>query len=164
MQNRPPTAPQYWSISALPPKSLTTAHPSGGVSLSPNPTERIRSGENPSHDGSSYELQIVSPGRQNADAGLEYGEVWPISQTNAFGVSCTMPQFSELPSSFVSNTGTIGPDGAVQDDGAALVRRLVGDVDVPAVTGCAEVEVQVDRVAGVHHHRRVLRAGRRASR
>src|SRR5690348_9674797 len=111
MQNGPPTEPQYCSISALPPKSLTTAQPSGGVSVSPNPTERIFNGQKPSHDDSLYESQIGLPGRQNCDAGLLNGDVWPISHTNAFGVSLTMPQFSELPSSFVSNTGTIGPSG-----------------------------------------------------
>jgi hypothetical protein len=36
-------------ISAFPPKSLTTAQPSGGVLLSPKLADRILRGEKPSH-------------------------------------------------------------------------------------------------------------------
>jgi hypothetical protein len=37
------------------------------------------------------------------------GEVWPISQTNAIGASCTKPQPSEFPILLRLNGGIIGP-------------------------------------------------------
>ena len=51
----------------------------------------------PAQAGASYEWQTVSPGTQNALPGCVNGDVWPISQTNAFGASWTRPQPSELP-------------------------------------------------------------------
>ena len=73
-----------------------------------------------------YESQIGSPGGQNCDFGAENGDVWPISQTNAFGVSLTIPHFSELlrsvPIVCVEYVGRSGP--------LALFRTIVPESPV----------------------------------
>ena len=72
-------------------------------------TPLIWIGEVPAHEGALYDWQIGLPGRQNAEAGLVYGEVWPISQTNEFGASCTLPHASELPIFCWLYAGISGP-------------------------------------------------------
>src|SRR5215813_10137345 len=101
MQNGPPYTGQVWFTSALPPKSLTTAQPSGAVFF-PNVTDTIWIGDVPAQAGWLYDSHSGSPGRQNCDRGLVKGEVWPISQTNAFGASFTSPQPCELPTAWTS--------------------------------------------------------------
>src|SRR5215470_3654277 len=115
MQNGPPYAEQSVgptnelpSTSALPPVSETAAH-SLAVDPSAKVTDLICSGLNPSQCAWSKESQKVWPGMQNWLAGLVYGEVCPISQTNEFGVSSTRPQPSALPICCLSNAGSIGP-------------------------------------------------------
>src|SRR5262249_41172616 len=112
MQNGPPYE-EHCEVeglltSAVPPKSLTTAHclaraPPAKV------TDLIRSGVKPSQCAWSYESHVVSPGRQKLPGGLAKLDVWPISHTKAFGVSKTAPQPRALPISWVPNAGRNGP-------------------------------------------------------
>src|SRR5215468_155573 len=52
---------------------------------------------------------MLWPGRQNWAAGVVKSPVCPISQTNEFGVSLTMPQPSALPICWALNAGSSGP-------------------------------------------------------
>src|SRR5215470_11789394 len=113
MQNGPPYEEHIevaglLLTSAVPPKSLTTAHrcacaPPAKV------TDLIRSGVKPSQCAWSYESHVVSPGRQKLAGGLAKLDVCPISHTKEFGVSKTAPQPRALPICWVPNAGSSGP-------------------------------------------------------
>src|SRR5215469_9977589 len=92
----------------MPPKSRTTAQ-FVGVEWSPKVTPMIWMGEVPAQAGALYDWQKVWPAMQNWLAGLVKGEVWPISQTKALGVSKTLPPPRALPISWVSKAGISSP-------------------------------------------------------
>ena len=85
------------------------------------------------------------PGPADALPGLENGDVWLISQTNAIGASWTRPQPSE-PILLRLNGGIIGPLFLPFRTIRPPARRHVGDADVPAILGRRHEVVDVDPV------------------
>src|SRR5436190_23559784 len=81
---------------------------------------------------------------------------WPISQTNAIGVSQTPPQSRAFPISFVSNAGVSGPSlrltsGRTLD--VCPLACLVSDLLLVGRRGRRRPDVDVDDVVGVHDER-----------
>src|SRR5215469_18797510 len=115
------------STSALPPVSVIAAQ-FCGCDPSPKVTLRIRIGVMPAQLSKLNEPQNVWPGRQNWPGWSPKRSEWPISQTNAIGVSSTAPQSSALPICCVSNAGVSGPSPGLLSTSTLDVWPLVSSV------------------------------------